>query len=374
MTNTLKKTGDGESRWGNACRELLFSPRGAARLLNLSLAKLQTRLGAARMLAMPTLVAIEVTNTCNGGCLLCPVGQGRRSRPPGFLEWDRFRRLADEIASYARFVGLYNWGDPFLHPRIYDMISYISERRIYTKISSNMHAFDPADAERLVLTGLDALTVSLHGLSEASYRAYQPRHGLDEVIAKVRALVAAKKRLGSRTPAIHLGFIVTRDNEGEVAAMPKLAAELGAEYLLTETSLNLRFLPYDRQMSPRNVNEATLRQERRALAEKWLPRDDRYVNAYYRYVRTHGGELPSAEQMRFTCKSPWNQIIVCWDGDVNLCCGSFDKAHRVGNVFEQSIRQVWNNHLYQAARRRIRGRPKRHDPWVLCSECVGMLL
>jgi MoaA/NifB/PqqE/SkfB family radical SAM enzyme len=374
MTRPLNEASKGERRWRNACRELLLSPRGFSRLLNLALAKFERRLGSAQMLAMPTSVAIEVTNTCNGGCLLCPVGQSRKSRPPGFMEWDLFRRLADEIAGHARFVGLYNWGEPFLHPRIYDMIFYVTEKRIYTKLSSNMHTFDPANAEKLVHTGLDELAVSLHGLSEESYRAYQPRHSLAEVINKVKTVVAAKNRLGSRTPTIHLGFIVTRHNEHEVEELPKLAAALGVNYLLQETSLNLRFLPQDRQMSPRNADEATLRQERLVLAEEWLPHDNRFVKPYYCYVRTHGGELPSVEQVPFTCESPWNQMIVCWDGDVNLCCGSFDKAHSVGNVFDQSVRQVWNNRFYQAARCRIRGRAKKDDPQVICNECVGGLL
>ena len=254
----MRQFGHAATAW----RELTDSRYGPGRVLNAVIAKTQAKFGMTYLVGMPSYIAIEVTNLCDGGCLLCPVGQGRRGRPFGRMPWDRFCRIVDEVTGYARFAGLYNWGEPFLHPRIYDMIRYVTARRIFTKLSSNLHAFRAEDAEELVRTGLDDLAVSLHGLSEASYRAYQPRHHFDEVIGKVKALVAAKQRLGSRTPDIHLGFIVTRYNEHEASALPEFADSLGVGYLLEETSLNLRLLPYDRDMNRRDINEAGLREER----------------------------------------------------------------------------------------------------------------
>jgi MoaA/NifB/PqqE/SkfB family radical SAM enzyme len=254
------------------------------------------------------------------------------------------------------------------------MIEYVKARNIFTKISTNLHAFRPEDAEHLVRTGLDDLAISLHGLSEESYRAYQPRHRLAPVLENIKTIVAAKQRLGSPTPDVHLGFIVTRHNEHEVDRVPEFAAALGVGYLLEETSLNLRLLPYDRQMNLRGIDEAMLRRERLDLANRWLPKEDSYVNRYYRYVRTHDGALPAPGQVRFSCTAPWRQVVICVDGDVHLCCGSFDRRHGMGNIFEEPLRQIWNNVLYRTARRRIRGTARVSGPPVLCSDCPGMLL
>lgn len=374
MTQPIEETWRPARRIAVAWQELTACRQGPLRLLNAVVSKLQTRLRMTRMLAMPSFFAIEVTNACNGGCVLCPVGAGYRSRRIGSMPWDRFCRIVDEVGGYARFIALYSWGEPFLHPRIYDMISYVNARKIHTKLSSNLHAFREEDAQRPVETGLDELVVSLHGLSEETYRAYQPKHHIAEVLDKVKALVDAKRRLGSEKPDIRLGFIATRHNEQEVATLPEFAAFLGVGYLLTEASLNLRFLPYDQHMNLRNADETTLRQERLALAEEWLPQADRYVNPYYRYMRAHGGGLPSLSEVRFPCSPPWYQMTICWDGDVNLCCGSYGKRDSVGNVFDQSVRQVWNNRFYHAARRCLCGKPRRGDPEVLCMRCCGMLL
>lgn len=374
MTRPLAEALAQAGRFATAWHELTGSRYGWRRFANGLVEAIQMRLRSVWLLSMPGYVAIEVTNVCNGSCLLCPVGQGRRSRPLGFMDWDRFRRVLDDITPYARFVGLYNWGDPLLHPRLYDMIEYVKARNIFTKISTNLHAFRAEDAERLVRTGLDDLAISLHGLSEESYRAYQPRHRLPAVLEKAKAIVAAKQRLGSPTPDIHLGFIVTRYNEHEVERVPEFAAALGVGYLLEETSLNLRLLPFDCYMNPRGVDEGALRQQRLALAERWLPRKDTYVNPYYQYVRTHCGTLPPASEVHFPCTSPWRQVVVCWDGDVNLCCGSYERRHSVGNVFQEPLHRIWNNARYRAARRLIRGAVRPADPPVLCADCPGMLL
>ncbi len=354
-------------------RELTGSPYGISRAVNAAIVALQRKLRTEYLVGMPTHIAIEVTNRCNGTCMLCPVAEGRHSRPLGHISWKAFRKLVDEISAYARFVGLYNWGEPLLHRRIYDMIYYVKARRIYTKISTNLHAFHARDAERLVETGLDDLAISLHGTSEESYQAYQPHHRLDGVLRKIKAIAEARSRLGSKTPNIHLGFIVNRHNEREIGKLRQLAESLDVDFYLEHTSLNLRLLPFDRNMNRREAGEAQLCRERLASIENWLPRNGGHVFSWYQYIRDHDGRLPPVGKW-YKCIAPWYQTIICWDGDVNLCCGSFDRRHSVGNVFEESVRKVWNSRLYQAARRSIRNRRRSSDPWVLCNQCPGILL
>lgn len=357
-----------------AGRRLVSHPLGLMRLGNGVLSKIQTHLRLTYLPAMPTSVGIEVTNRCCSTCVLCPVGQGRRSRPLGDMPWDRFVRLVNELAPYVSAASLYNWGEPLMHPRIYEMIRYVKRLGIQAIISSNLHVFRIDDAEELVSTGLDLLGVALHGMSQETYGAYQPRHKLLDVIHKVRALCKAKQKMRSPTPAIRLDFIVCRDNEHELALLREFAKELGEDYLLEQASLNLRFLPFDRDMIPREVSEETLRRERLSVMDRWSPRDPRFLNPVYQKVRDSGGDMPGGASRLFACTSPWQHMFVCWDGDVNLCCGSFEKRHSVGNVFRSSVRHVWNGGALQAARASLRYRPGWRRPAVLCDQCPGMLM
>jgi len=374
MAQILESTQKQISRILTALQISFSSPYGICRVFNTVVNKIQAELKMEYLFAMPHTFAIEITNCCNSNCVLCPVGEGYKSRPFGYMSWDRFRRIIDEISQYATFIGLYNWGEPLLHPRVYDMIKYVAAHGVHTSVSTNLHAFRTDDAERLVKTGLNKLGVACHGLTQKTYSTYQPGKKLDIFIEKIKAIVDAKHRLNSKTPEINLDFIVRKDNEHEIVMLPDFAKRLEVGYLLEEVSLNLRFIGLDEHMQPRKVSEEKLCQERLARMKQWLPKDDSRVNPFYLRIRENNGRIPQLEKRLFKCTFPWHHMIICWDGDVNLCCGSFEKKHSVGNVFEESIRKIWNNKYYQAARRSILNRHRKNDVFVLCDTCPGMLL
>lgn len=176
-----------------------------------------------------------------------------------------------------------------------------------------------------------------------------------------------------RRSQANLGFIVTRNNEHEIKILLELAHQLKVDYSIEKASLNLRFLPYDRMMNLRSVDEATLQQERKALTEQWLPREDRYVNEYYRYIRDHDGALPPTNLKWFTCEWPWQAMVISWNGDVNLCSGSYTSQDSIANVFELPVRKIWNNVLYRSARRNIACQSGVNAPQIPCNGCPGRL-
>jgi radical SAM protein with 4Fe4S-binding SPASM domain len=357
-------------RFGTAWRQLVGGhPR---RVLNAGLVVLQKRLRPLRAFAMPVHYGIEVTNLCHGGCRLCPVGEGRQGRPLGSMSWEHFGRVVDQVEDYATLICLYAWGEPFEHPRLFDMIRHIKDRGIYVKVSTNTHPFRLEDAERLVASGLDELAVSLHGASEATYRLYQPQYSLAEVLEKTRGIVAAKERLKSRTPAIHFNFVVLKQNEHEIEDLRRLAASLSVGCQLVQTSLHLRLLPYDLQMNPRDVSEEELRQERLRRIGEWLPQDNRQILQGYQYIREHDGRLPPPS-LQPGCPMPWYLTVISWNGDVNLCSGIFSSRHSIGNIFEAPLKTIWNNDLCRAARKSLRDRQPGDTP-APCGQCGGILL
>jgi MoaA/NifB/PqqE/SkfB family radical SAM enzyme len=131
------------------------------------------------------------------------------------------------------------WGDPLIVPSIHEMIRYAHDARVWSYISSNLHALTPEDdeARRLVESSLNELTCSLHGASQETFEAYQPGKNLSEPVEKVRRIVEVRDRLASATPRVRLNFVVTRRNEHEQEAFTKLASEIVA----SEGGLTMRF-------------------------------------------------------------------------------------------------------------------------------------
>ena len=130
------------------------------KLSNIVAANLSFLLKSEYVPARPYRMKIESTNICNTRCQLCPTGIGLRGRPKGKMELDRYRRLIDQVKWHLLALDLSMWGDPLIVPEIYDMVRYAHDRRIWTYLSSNLHAFKlgQGQAERLIDSGLDLLT------------------------------------------------------------------------------------------------------------------------------------------------------------------------------------------------------------------------
>src|ERR1035437_10188094 len=325
------------------------------KLANLGLANLPWLLRTDPVIGMPYAVTIEPTNFCNANCRLCPVGQGHTTWEKGVLSWERYREWIDRYSRWIYCLGLSLWGDPLTVHHIYRMIAYAHRARIWTCLSTNLHAFrqERGDADALVESGLDDLTCSLHAASQRTYEIYQPGRDFPATLAKVRALTEARRRLSGTTPAIHLNFVVTRFNEREIPAFLQLARDLGCEPKLTSPSLNLRFLPpedRDREVENRLRN--------------WLPGNPAFVKKPYQ--RLLEGKNVEDGNARHQCRELWRHATITWDGMVVPCSGPRRREEAFGDLSVQSLGRIWNGPRYRMARRSLT-RPAADD--VVCAHC-----
>lgn len=331
----------------------------AYKLLNMACLRLEARLRRPRPWGLPYVFKVEPTNICNGTCRLCPTGAGRPGRARGKMDYTAFCRIIDSIHRFAYVVDLSNWGDPLVHPDIYRMIRYAHDAGIWTYLSSNLHAFRPAagDAENLVRSGLDMLNCSLHAVTQEVYERYQPGRKLGPVLEGIRALLEARRRLGTRTPAVRLFFVVTRYNEHEIDAFQELADSLGCEAVFIPASLNLRFLDRDAHAQ---------------VKEGWLPGDERWIAPWYRPAATDEARSRQTGKI-YPCDWPWRAVVINWDGSVSVCCGDYDPACDLGNVLETPLRTIWTGEAYRAVRRSFLapGDATTREP---CRSCCGVLI
>ena len=86
----------------------------------------------------PTHLQVEPEAHCNLNCPVCPVTTGL-GRPIGRMDFNLFKKLIDEISEYVFLILLWDWGEPFLNPSVYDMISYAKLKGIKLVSSTNGH-------------------------------------------------------------------------------------------------------------------------------------------------------------------------------------------------------------------------------------------
>jgi len=172
------------------------------KLLNVALIKVQHWLRRDRVIGMPAKYFIDPINVCNLRCPLCPTGRGVLARSRGRMTLADLKQIVHEIAPYAYRVELYNWGEPLLHPDIFDMIKYISQQRIMVGLSSNLNILDANKAQQLVDSGLAQLVVSIDGATQESYAAYRHQGKLDDVLSNLQLLLETRRALKRRTPFV----------------------------------------------------------------------------------------------------------------------------------------------------------------------------
>lgn len=343
-----------------------------------------------RLIGRPYKMKIESTNICNTKCQLCPTGLGLRGRRKGRMAFDQYTDLIDQTRWHLFALDLSMWGDPLVAPDIYEMIRYAHDRGIWTYISSNLHGFkiEPRkqrdgtlakedDATRLINSGLDTLTCSIHGATQETFQIYQPGKDFGDAIAKVRHLVETKKRLGISTPAIQLNYVVTKHNEHEVERFRELAKELGCKAVFSTASMNLRFLDKDKKLQPLGLADDLLEKKTKDHLEHWLPKNKDFVLPAYEEIRETGvmrGEEFNGKKT-YNCSWPWRQSVINWDGTVATCCGSFEPREDMGTVLDQSFAKVWNSEKYRLARRSFK---RKLDPAQSednsCATCPGFML
>jgi radical SAM protein with 4Fe4S-binding SPASM domain len=293
------------------------------------------------------ILTIEPTNVCNLRCPLCVTGNGSMERPNGRMDFSTYRRLIDELGGRVIYLVLYNQGEPYINRHFNEFVAYAKQRGLYVTTSSNAHYFDPPTAEAAVASGLDTIIISVDGATQETYSHYRVGGSLQKVLEGTRNLIAAKNRLKSKTPHIYLQVIVMKHNEHELAAMEKLAAELGVDRLLKKT-----------------VQVETFEE-----AQEWLPSEERFRRYHLTeqaFVVKHGG--------KGACPRPWLTTMVNWDGTVVPCCFDKNGHHTAGDLRHESFGAIWQSETYTGFRQTLLTNRQAIDICRNCNEGIGLFI
>jgi len=107
----------------------------------------------------PIMVDVELTNTCNFSCEMCPVGNDELKRPQGFMSDKTWRAVLNELDSHKTPVRFVRWGEPTLHPLLYEYITDAKHHGLLAHLTTNGSKLD---IELTCRSGLDSIKFSAH--------------------------------------------------------------------------------------------------------------------------------------------------------------------------------------------------------------------
>jgi len=240
-----------------------------------------------------TSVNLEVTNHCNLSCLMCPVNQTMK-RAQGYMSLALFKKIIDENPQ-LEFILPFQWGEPLMHPQIFEMIRYASDRGIRSMMTTNGLLLNEENIDKLFRCGLTRLTISLDGVGEI----YEKIRNVPYEKVKQNILALLKKRNEEKASLkIDLNMVVFEMTEGAVEDYRKEWAGV-----------------VDRVQVIARLNE-------------------------------------KGRERKTPCRELWRgTMVILWDGRVVPCCADYEANLILGDVNKESLLDIWQGEKMKALRR-----------------------
>lgn len=296
---------------------------------------------------LPISISFEPTTSCNLRCPECPSGLREFTRPRGMLKRDFFEKTINDVYKDILYLIFYFQGEPYLNKNFLEMVSYASAKGIYTATSTNAHFLTDEMAKKTVESGLDRLIISLDGTTQEVYEQYRREGDIEKVIEGARNIVKWKRKLKSKKPFVFFQFLVVKPNEHQIEDVKQLAKEVGVDEVRFKTAQ-----VYDYENDPNNL----------------IPVNEKYS----RYKKNKDGKIIARNKLNNHCSKLWEANVITWDGMVVPCCFDKDATHRLGDLKNQSFKEIWGNKNYKKFRRALTESRKNIDICANCSEGLSV--
>jgi len=296
--------------------------------------------GRPDMNGMPLAVGVELTNNCNLKCPECSSGSGRMTRERGYLNPELFKRVMKELKPYLFNTNLYFQGEPMLHPGFFSFLEY--SIGTHTTVSTNGHFLSEVSCEKIVKSGLDKLIISLDGIDQETYSQYRINGNIDVVKTGIERISEARNLSGSPLK-IEIQFLVNKLNEKQIPRVKEFAKK-------NKAALRLKSMQITEKKD----------------VEKWLP-----INGRFSRYKLKNGEYIIKNSFPNRCARLWFNPVITWDGKVIPCCFDKDAEHVMGDLNQDSFRDIWNGPKYRIFRKSILSGRHMID---ICRNCTSGLI
>lgn len=296
-----------------------------------SVEPMQRRLEAA---SLPPMIIFDVTNTCNLQCIHCPqpLIQAKADFKSTHLKWEHFVKIADEVAAAGhtcllRFAGD---GEPFVHPRMLDMIAYAKARtKAVVNLTTNGVLMTEKRVDAMLEAGIDLIDISIDGLTKPTYEAVRRGGNFERLMRNIFYLLHQRTGARKRTKLM-VSFISQKENQHEADGFRAFWAPL-VDYVMV-----------------RNLHSAL------GLVK----------------VEESQDFNKALEQHRYPCPHLWKRLTVDFHGHIKFCAHDwvYHDETKLGNIADMTLGEAWRGEQL----RQLRENHKRNafPDNAICARCT----
>ncbi|ATH09145.1 hypothetical protein BIY24_14695 [Halobacteriovorax marinus] len=272
-------------------------------MLNRFLLNLSFALNLKKSLGKPAYVVIELTNHCNLKCVMCP--QPRQTREAGYMSFELFKSIIDQVKNYAEVIDLDLFGEILLHPKFDEFIKYGKSQGLKMMVSTNITRLNEKYSKRLIDSGLDFITLSLDGAKKETFESVRVGGNYEKCVENVETFLRLNKRKVFST----IQIINMKQTQRELIDFVEKFKNHDADIV--------RIIPYTSH-DPKKKD----------------------LNCDYNYT-------PSENHCAFL----WRTMVITWNGKVVPCCQDWDNNIVLGDMTKNNLNEIWNGEEFTKMRR-----------------------
>lgn len=267
-------------------------------------------------LYFPKYFQVETIRVCNAKCPFCAVDQWDKSTP--LMPDELFEKIAEEMSDYSdwiEFVSIQRAGEPLLDKKIVPRVKRLKDAGIkHVTMSTNASFLGEDKSRQLLDAGLDEVMMSIDSIDRPSYEKMRVGLDYDQVIANIQNFF-------------------------------KLRNQLNPKVIVRVRGVSFHDLEND---------------ESRAELARWthfwdeikLPHDRIYMKKPHNWGNQKEWDtVPEYADIFHPCVLPWSTMHVTAMGTVPLCPQDYDGKADLGNVWNQSIAEIWRGEGWDRIRR-----------------------
>lgn len=256
-------------------------------------------------LDFPKSILIETFNVCQGECKFCPYKDIRATEEPIYLDYERYKELIEEISRHdVKRLTLFNNNEPLIDKRIFDFIKYARDKldKMEITLSTNGILLTKELLYKLKEAGLTYLYVSIPSVNDEYYTELMGR--------------SIKKLLN----------ILTDIKDKELIKMIRIA--------VPKTKY------YDHESLKQQLGQYLICVWDLEYKENWN-------------IQKKFNSIVDEIEYTGPCDRPLDQMVISSNGNVIICCRDWNYENVVGNIYDNTIYDIWHNKIMKKIQRLI---------------------
>jgi MoaA/NifB/PqqE/SkfB family radical SAM enzyme len=326
----------------------------------------------ARTAKRPRVLWIELTSRCPFDCIFCTRASLRGAGE--HLDWALYQRLLEQL-DHPQILRLNYAGESGHYPHLTEAVALAAASGAEVELVSALASLKPHRLQAALEAGLNRLTVSLHTLRADRFESIYRFGSLPQMLQRLDQVVAWRER-ASHPFTLDLAFVAMASNLDELPDLARFARDRGIAILAVHPLIGRDPLPLG--LAEEHQADGSLRPDflamlRAAIAEasKLAPSVAVQVSSHELQPKRRLSQepcpwpwpLPPGARIASCDQNPFETAHVLADGRVVVC--EVTEQFSMGNLSEQSLREIWHGPAYRAFRQRhAEGRE------AACRKCI----